>query len=232
MAEAGIYRIENSQNGKCYVGSSVNLSWRWTKHQLLLSRGTHHSKHLQSAWKKYGHDSFSFTPLLICSKENLINYEQRAIDVLKPEYNICKKAGSCLGVVHDEDFRRKLSERYRPPTTPETRQKISKSLMGRTAKPVSEDTKKKISEIAKRRAVGDGRKYMLALAEMKRGVPRTVEVKEKLSKASARLSEDQVRDIRMQASLGILQKDIAPKFGISATSASDIISQRTYRWVA
>ena len=57
---SGIYLIENTVNGKVYVGSAVNFNERFRVHNYYLSRGSHHSPKLQYAWNKYGEKSFTF----------------------------------------------------------------------------------------------------------------------------------------------------------------------------
>lgn len=99
MAEfnTGIYEIVNTINGKRYVGSAVTIRGRFNVHRMLLRRGRHHSPKLQRSWDKHGEASFVFRKLLVCSRENLVMYEQIAMDALKPEYNILLVAGSALG---------------------------------------------------------------------------------------------------------------------------------------
>ena len=79
----GIYKIINSANGKVYVGSSTNLVKRWNEHSFFLNNNYNKNPHLQNAWNKYGGDSFVFEVLLYCDKENLVFYEQRAMDEYK-----------------------------------------------------------------------------------------------------------------------------------------------------
>lgn len=56
----GIYKIINVVNNKFYVGSAVDFTRRKRVHWWNLRRGKHANKHLQSAWGKYGEDSFKF----------------------------------------------------------------------------------------------------------------------------------------------------------------------------
>ena len=58
--KAGIYRIINSSNGKCYVGSSIDINRRRLEHFSTLSHNRHVNNHLQNAYNKYGKDSFIF----------------------------------------------------------------------------------------------------------------------------------------------------------------------------
>ena len=95
---SGVYEIANLVNGKRYIGSATNFRGRWNVHRSDLRKGKHHSKKLQHAWNKYGAEAFRFGPLLLCSKPNLIFFEQRCLDGLRPEYNIATVAGSILGM--------------------------------------------------------------------------------------------------------------------------------------
>lgn len=107
---SGIYKIENTVNGKCYVGSAVNIGKRWSVHFNGLNNNKHHSRYLQSAWNKYGKDCFAFSVLeIVPDILMLTSVEQYFIDTLCPEYNICPKAGSPLGVIRSAETRAKLS---------------------------------------------------------------------------------------------------------------------------
>ena len=106
---SGIYQIKNTLNGKLYVGSAKSFKTRWNIHKSDLSRNTHANPHLQAAYNKYGSEAFEYSVLLYCSKDDLLFYEQRAMDTLKPEYNICKVAGNTLGTKRSEETRAKMS---------------------------------------------------------------------------------------------------------------------------
>lgn len=90
---SGIYKIENIINNKVYIGSSKNTKARWQKHKALLRHNKHHNNHLQSAWNKYGENSFIFSIVELCPIDSLLNREQHFIDTLNPEYNQTAKAG-------------------------------------------------------------------------------------------------------------------------------------------
>jgi group I intron endonuclease len=49
---------------------------------------------------KYGHSNFSLDILEYCEPNVKFKREQYYFDILKPEYNILKKAGSSLGFKH------------------------------------------------------------------------------------------------------------------------------------
>ncbi len=96
----GIYRILNVTNGKCYVGSSVNINQRWTKHKSLLRHNKHDNSKLQNAWNKYGENNFAFEVMEECPEDELLTREQYYIDNInnfdEDCYNISKIANTCI----------------------------------------------------------------------------------------------------------------------------------------
>ncbi len=108
----GIYAIENTVNGKTYVGSAVNLKVREQRHLRDLRCGEHHSRKLQNSYNKHGEGVFVFKPLLVCREEDLLFYEQLAIDkydTVKTGYNIAPTAGSAPGIKRSDETRIKMS---------------------------------------------------------------------------------------------------------------------------
>ena len=72
----------------------------------------HHSISLQRAYKKYKKENFRLfvlETLEISLKEDLLKKEQYYIDLLKPEYNICRIAGSPQGTTRSLEFKQKMS---------------------------------------------------------------------------------------------------------------------------
>lgn len=60
---SGVYGLFCTDSGKVYVGQSVHMYHRFTDHIKKLRRGTHTSRHLQSAFSKYGEAAFEFRVL-------------------------------------------------------------------------------------------------------------------------------------------------------------------------
>jgi group I intron endonuclease len=154
LTASGIYQIVNSTNGKQYIGSAVNLPARFSCHLHGLRHGNHFNSYLQNAWDKYGEDVFVFKVLLYCRKEDLIFYEQRALDVYNALYNLCPSAGNTLGRAFSEEAKMKMSEAHKGyKASEETRRKLSEVHKGRPAhnKGVSpsEETRAKLSEVRK-----------------------------------------------------------------------------------
>ncbi len=132
--DSGIYKIANKVTRDYYIGSSVDINKRFIRHKTDLKHNNHGNIYLQRIHNKYGIDNLSFEIIeYVGNKNNLIAREQYYFDILKPEYNLQKIAGSNLG--------------YKP--SAETRKKISKALKGRKGHPCSEKTKRKFSELYK-----------------------------------------------------------------------------------
>lgn len=188
---SGIYQIMNKVNNKIYVGSAVDIKQRWNKHKSLLRKKIHANDHLQKAWILYGEDIFQFNVLEKCNKENLIQKEQYYLDLLNPEYNICKIAGNCLGVKHLEETKRKQSLALKDyNNNPEIRQKKSLMMIGEN-NPIfgakrSTEVKQKISETRIRLNLSKGENHPLF------GKHHSEETKKKISASlkGNRLSEE------------------------------------------
>ena len=57
----GIYAIRNTQNGKMYIGESIDIEQRWKVHQEDLDNGNHHSYKLQMNGTEINIISFDFS---------------------------------------------------------------------------------------------------------------------------------------------------------------------------
>ena len=107
---SGIYKIQSAINSeRTYIGSSVNISNRWSKHLSNLKFHKHPNKKLQNHYNKYGIEDFEFSVLVECEKEKLIELEQYYIDLYKPWFNIRLIAESNLGYKFSEESKKKMS---------------------------------------------------------------------------------------------------------------------------
>lgn len=175
----GIYKIINVENGKFYIGSSINIEQRWNKHISQLRRNNHPNKHLQNSWNKYGENSFNFIILENVSEEQLLDVEQRWLDETfcydtETGYNKSLVAGSPMknrkhtketieklrinskGRKHTEAAKQKISDANKGRVfSPETRKKMSEAKKGIAPAcahtPMSEEGKRKLSQLAKKR---------------------------------------------------------------------------------
>lgn len=134
-ADAGyIYAIKNRVNGRAYIGSTINYKSRWHTHRSTLRRGVHHSFILQKAWDKYGESAFDFQVLLVCPKDQRIQYETFCMPL--QEYNVLRTPKESLvrgGWTHSLEFKSKMSALHKGKTlSKEHRARISASATGRT----------------------------------------------------------------------------------------------------
>src|SRR5882672_2232728 len=113
MKSGVIYAI-TSLSGKQYLGSAINFMARKRVHLSQLENGQHHSRYLQRSWNKHGAKNFLFSILIICREEDLFFYEQRALDVFKPAYNVSPSAYGTRGLKWTEEAKiRQLPRRAR-----------------------------------------------------------------------------------------------------------------------
>ena len=94
------------------MGSARNLSRRFHVYYSLLSieKILNTSKsHILSAILKYGYSKFTLEILEHCDSDKCLEREQYYIDLLNPEYNILKIAGSRLGSIQSEETKQKMS---------------------------------------------------------------------------------------------------------------------------
>ena len=199
---SGIYLIKNTANNKVYIGSAVNIDKRWKEHKHLLKEGKHHSPHLQSAWNKYGKQTFKFDIIEeVSNPEHLLAYEQVYLDYYKSYEddkgnNIYKVAGSPFGMKHTEETRRKISEANKGHiVSEETKKKIGEANSGRKlteehkdkirkiniGKKHTEETKRKMSEAGKGKTFSEETRRKLS--EAGKGKTFSEEAKRKMSEA-------------------------------------------------
>lgn len=153
---SGIYMILNIITGKAYVGQSINVEQRLSRHKSRLNKNKHHNDYLQNAWNKYGEDAFEFNILERCPSDSLDDNEVFWINYFRTNthdkgYNL--ESGGGANKTISPETRMKLSELSKGNQvwlgrkhSDETKQKISEKLKGRT---FSDETLKKFSEINK-----------------------------------------------------------------------------------
>lgn len=177
MRVPGIYKIINTENGKFYIGSSVNVEFRILKHLSHLRRNVHRNAHLQAAFNRYGEDAFDFQLMEICQREQLLEREQHYIDTLRPDYNVCLVAGNTLGYKHTDQAKAKMSM-----------QRIGTKR--RVGVRHSEETRKLLSQLASQRKMSDA--HRARMSEVNRGNKHTAGrelTEEHKAKVSAGLRE-------------------------------------------
>lgn len=202
---SGVYRLLNIVTGECYVGSSTNLGNRMAVHRYRMQNRIHGNRNVQAAFDEHGINAFSFELLkLVTDKSQLVAYEQQYIDQLMPAYNLAPKAGTCLGVKFSQQSREKISARV----SGEGNYWFGKKLpcAGASSKP-------EVRGMLSRQKMGESNPMF--------GV----------TPAHAKLTDDQVRAIRVSISNGESLKSLAERYGVSKGAVAHIKQGRSYQRV-
>ena len=84
--KSGVYCLRNVHNNKIYIGSSLSLRQRYTKHKSKFNRGSKKKTAiLDKVYNKYKFEDFEFQILMIT--EDYLEWETLLIKLLNPEYN-------------------------------------------------------------------------------------------------------------------------------------------------
>lgn len=143
MQQCGIYKITSIIDGKIYIGYSANIKKRIAYHKSHLSINKHNNTHLQSAWKMYSSDNFTFEIIEECSQDILCEREHYWCQLLNTHdpnkgYNIVPTSNS--------DIPRKMAE--------STKIKIGKALKGRkVTRSVEHKTKLRLASRKARKVI-------------------------------------------------------------------------------
>ena len=140
----GIYKITNLVNDKIYIGQSVDIKDRISRHKRELKYGIHNNEHLQSAWNKYGEPNFIFETIFICARQYLDKTEKLFVKTLNSSdrkfgYN-CDSGGNNKKILSSQTIEKiKLARSHQKIT-----EKMLNALKLRRIKPMSEDNKRKL----------------------------------------------------------------------------------------
>lgn len=214
---SAIYKIENIVNKKIYIGSAVSVKRRFNDHKNHLNENRHHNSYLQRSWNKYGEENFKFEIIeKIENKNLLIGREQYWMNVLEPEYNICKFAGSSLGIKRTDEEKERISKTLKGRKIPqEVREKISKTLKGMMVgeknpmfgRKVSLETRRKQSESHKGKCIGE-------------------------KNPMCKLTDSIVKEIREKFDTGnFLQYKLAKEYNVSKMTICRIVNKKLWKHI-
>jgi len=114
--EPSIYKIENKKNGKAYIGSTTNYEGRINSHIKSLDEGKHHNYKLQSDWKLYSKESFTFNKIYEADEEYQLPFMEKAFI---NQHKLSNYVYNISDPVADEDIKsrkkktKKKNTRYR-----------------------------------------------------------------------------------------------------------------------
>lgn len=102
-----IYVIENTLNGKKYVGQTGNWKKRERDHYRSLNLNKHRNSHLQAAWNKYGKQAFIFKVLVDHLPEKYLDDMERGFiatfRTMNKQYGYNKESGGNLNKRRSEE---------------------------------------------------------------------------------------------------------------------------------
>lgn len=134
----GIYKITCSKNNVCYIGQSVDIYKRWSKHKAKLKAHNHENQHLQNIYNKYGEQTFAYEIVELCSFEQLDNKERYWIAYYggpDSKLNCNNETGGNKNKICSKETIKKLSESHKGyKIKEETKKKISATTKGKYTK--------------------------------------------------------------------------------------------------
>ncbi len=157
---ACVYSVTNKVNGKMYIGVTVNFERRKRSH---LKHNIRTRSMLKNAIAKHGEENFVFEILCVGTKDYCYLAEPRFISEYNTRtphgYNICSGGRGSKGLTGENNGMYGRTGEQHPhfgkpgyrtgmPHSEETKQKMREAHLGKVR---SEETRKKISENAKKR---------------------------------------------------------------------------------
>ena len=237
---SGIYTITYTKTNDFYVGSAKDFSKRFSSHKHSLINNTHHCSRLQNIFNKHGMDVLVFKEIEACKPEQLLEREQYYLDTLKPTLNTLKIAGSSMGYKYTEEQKQNISKGRKGKQvspeglakmklkmqSPEMRKHLSDLAKGRPApnkgKPMSEEQKRKLSEIKKGKPLSEEHKRKIrdGCAE---GFNHTQQTKNKIAESKLKFSKEEVFEIRNKYKLGLSMEKLGKLYGVRRHTIGRVI---------
>jgi hypothetical protein len=211
----GVYAIRNEASDRRYVGSAANIYARWRGHRSDLRGNKHCNQHLQRSWNKHGEASFVFEVLEKCERDAgvlMAREEHWMMEFKGALYNMSEHANVRLGQRCSDSHKAALS----------TRMKGNRHGAGKSVgRKLSWDD---VVAIVTRYGSGDrcediASSFGVSENQVQRRIspyPRGE------NNHAAKLTNNDVRDVRFLLSFGVKRCLIAKRFGVSAVRISQI----------
>lgn len=110
----GVYLIENTVNGACYVGSATkSLRQRLRDTLATLNSGRHHSYLLQTDWRRYGAENFAWWASYVSSAATALKEEKElaiAANAFEDFGGYCQRTGENCAAASFRETERKLAK--------------------------------------------------------------------------------------------------------------------------
>jgi len=233
-----VYKIENTVNGKLYVGKTKAPASRWAQHKAK-ARGRHYLP-VHQAINKYGADKFTFTIVeTLDTEEQSFERERHYVALWKTRghggYNLTDGGDGVRALVYTPEMRARMSASHKGKPSPrkgvrlsqETRAKLSESHKGHRH---TDEQKRKIGEASRGHRLSDESKAKLS-ANLAEAWKRSG-YKQRIRGAqcgAAKLDDERVIRLRaLAAAGGHTQKDLATMFGITRNTVRMIVSRKTW----
>lgn len=239
---ACIYSISFGESSKLYIGSSINFGKRKNSHLSDLRRGKHSNIYLQNAFNKYGEQNTFFKiieNLEGSAKTFIIEREQFFIDSLncldrEYGYNLARKAGSNEGTGNSIESKRKKQSEFMKGKkyalgSKRTPEHIEWQRSSQTGRKLSKEAILNLSKSKKGCVISIEHRLKISLALT--GKPLSENTKEKIRRAHAVFSEEDIRNIRTSRSNGISCTKISEIHKCTPTTIYRICSFQRYGWV-
>lgn len=221
---SGIYEIVNIKNGNKYVGSSKDIYGRWVRHKRSLNIGKHHNHHLQNAWDLYGEDCFEFHIL-----ERDLDGRKERFDREQFWYDFYKNSGCILynesDIVICPDFTTTIED------IKENKRKTSYEQFLKICD-LLQNTDMSFSKISNMTGMCTSHIYNIYARNYYEDFTQGMQFIKRNpvigTRAVAKLSESQVKEIIHDMLFGVYTVDLARKYGVSNTTIDDIKHHRTW----
>lgn len=239
MKKGVIYSVINIENGKRYIGQTVNYKRRIKEHRRKLIKNKHENDHLQRAWNKYGRNNFKFK--IIEFVENLEELNRKEIyyiskfDSFNGGYNLTTGGNSCFKI--SEDVRKKLIDSHKGQKPWNTGKKRKEETIRKVIKGNSNITKIEGLEIYKKYKNKNKTQSDLANEyKMDQGTISkivncnhwTTRNLEPVDTEHRKIKEEDEEDIyRKYKKEGKSQQEIADEYGVSRSPIKRIINKMT-----